>query len=847
MPVPTTRPIQNSFNGGEISPLLYGRADLEKYGNSCKEITNWIPMLHGGAQVRWGTRYVTASKSGSVVILVPFEFSEEQNYVLEFGHNYIRVIKDGVEVWTGASEGANLITNGTFAANITSWTNKSTGNGTAVWSAYSGGSLRLYVTIRPGVGAAEQAITTEVGATYKLKFDSIYAGVDVRVGSISGGTDIVAPTSFLPGTNRELDFVAIGTTTYIGFYGPSTVLSQYVDNVMCKKQVTPVPVEITTTYTDVQLPYLKFAQSADILFIWHPDHAEAQLSRLSHTSWVLADSVFSPPPTYEADTDLAQTLTPAATTGNNVSFVAGGNCFLAADVDREIIYGTSRAVIITRDSATEVHADIRVAFPDTNPIASGSWFLNGSPATSCTPSKKRKGAKCTLTLADNGWRTEDIGKYVRIQGGICKISGFTTAAVVTAEILVALDAASATVDWTLEVAEWSAVRGYPRCGCFFEGRLWRAGTDARPQTLWGSRVEDYFRIGRGTADNAAVNYTLDASKVNVLQWLMPSAKGLLAMTNGEEFPMKTTEGTITPSNPPSLKSDSNIGASYVPPVKLNQFAIFLQAMGRQLIQYGYGWEEDSYVGEDLSMLAEHLTAGGITRIAFQKQPQPIIWCVTAGGNLLSITYRPKEKVIAWAEHTTDGSFEDICVLPNLSQHRDDIYVSVARAIGAVTYRYIEVADPAIAMDSALEYTGTAATVISGLDHLEGETLKVIADGAQVGDEVVASGDITLGAAAASVVAGLPIPAPTIVTLPPEVEMGGTIQALRKRWVDLWVRLISSQGVEVNGEPTSATALKTGDAQIHNLGWDRDGCNTIIQTQPLPATVLCIFGTLEVGG
>ena len=81
---------QTNFNGGEFSPLMYGRSDLKKYATGLATCLNYVPTIQGGLTRRPGTRYIAQTKDNSTVRLVAFEFSETQTYIIEFGHLYVR-------------------------------------------------------------------------------------------------------------------------------------------------------------------------------------------------------------------------------------------------------------------------------------------------------------------------------------------------------------------------------------------------------------------------------------------------------------------------------------------------------------------------------------------------------------------------------------------------------------------------------------------------------------------------------------------------------------------------------------------------------------------------------------
>ena len=85
-----------AFSAGELSPEMYGRYDVDKYGTGCMIMKNWIIMPQGGAYKRPGTRFrAQGGKEATAIRIIPFEFSTVQPYVLEFGDGYMRVFRDG--------------------------------------------------------------------------------------------------------------------------------------------------------------------------------------------------------------------------------------------------------------------------------------------------------------------------------------------------------------------------------------------------------------------------------------------------------------------------------------------------------------------------------------------------------------------------------------------------------------------------------------------------------------------------------------------------------------------------------------------------------------------------------
>jgi hypothetical protein len=212
-----------------------------------------------------------------------------------------------------------------------------------------------------------------------------------------------------------------------------------------------------------------------------------------------------------------------------------------------------------------------------------------------------------------------------------------------------------------------------------------------------------------------------------------------------------------------VKPQSYIGANNAQPVVVNNNVIYAAARGGHLREMAFNWQAGGYLTGDLSLRAPHLVDGfDIVDMAFSKAPYPIVWMVSSSGKLLGLTYVPEQQIGAWHWHDTDGVFESICVVAEGNE--DVLYALVRRTINGVQKRYIERMRPrawatqadAFHVDAGLTYTGAPATVISGLGHLEGKTVSILADGAVHRQLVVTGGTITLDNAASKVHVGLPI-------------------------------------------------------------------------------------------
>ena len=402
--------------------------------------------------------------------------------------------------------------------------------------------------------------------------------------------------------------------------------------------------------------------------------------------------------------------------------------------------------------------------------------------------------------------------------------------------------------------------GFPRTVAFFEQRLWLGGTVSSPNTLWGSKVGDFenFTIPGTPNPDDPVAYTLASYTKDTIQWLAP-AEVLFIGTTANEHRL-APNSYISQSSLPDITRQSSYGSRHIQPQYLGSKVIFVQGSGRQVRTFSLNVNAavEIYDSINLAWLSEHITLGGVVDITYAQIPDSGMWCVRNDGVLLSMTYDPSLadsgfEGVGWARHPMDGQVKSVATIPK--DDKDETWFVVKRTINGTEKRYIEYLDSSSYMDSQLTYQGSAATAISGLSHLEGKTLNILADNAVHPQKAVSSGAVTLDYAASTVKLGLPF-TPTVT--PVEYEGGipsGSSQGLPKRWVQCKLRLHESALPKVNGirpadrspsSPMNAPEpLTTGDSQHYNLGNNDNGKITIEQDLPLPLHVLAIFGQMTV--
>jgi len=841
-----------NFTGGELSPRLDGRTDLTKYTSGCATLENLVVYPHGSAARRPGSTFLAeVANSANKTRLIPFEFSTTQTYMLEFSNLKMRVYKD------------------------------------------SGAVLEGDKTIS-GITQANPAVVTATSHGYSNGDEVVITGV-AGMTEVNGKRFLVADKTTNTFELQDKDGVDINSSSFTAY--SSGGISNKV-------------FELATPYTTAQLFDIKFAQSADVMYITHPAHEVEKLSRTGHTAWTLTDVDFTGGPFQDVNTTTT-TLNPASHT-----------------------VGTGVAV-----------------------VASAVTGINGG----------------------SGFLTTDIGRLIYFRDGYMKVTARADTTNITVEIIKDLGSATASEDWRL--GAFSDTTGHPSCVTFFEQRLVFAGTTNQPQTIFFSKSGDYenmdANIGGTIADDDAIIYTIASNQVNAIRF-MTSTRTLIIGTAGGEFTVSGggTDSAVTPTNI-LIKKQSNHGAANVDAIAVGNATLFLQRAKRKIRELAYNFDVDGYIAPDMTILAEHITEGGLTQIAYQQEPNQIVYGVRGDGELVGLTYQREQQVTAWHRHIFGGRFgvatltvsdyaniangtkltltksdgtvvdftsttgtagtnefktetnnnttatnlknainahanftatvnsavvtvtetaheatgyltiksfdstrltatsegkavvESAAVIPT-DDTEYQVYVIIKRTINGATRRYVEFLNvfdfdqtdntSFNFLDSALSYSGSAVSTLSGLDHLEGQVVAILADGATHPNKTVSSGSITLDRSAKNVKVGL---AYTSLLQTMRLNAGsqnGTSQGKTKRIYDITVRMFETIGVEVGPDldnleripfRSSADLMDegippfTGDKEVEFRGnYETDGFIFVRQTQPLPFTILSLYPRLQ---
>lgn len=619
------------------------------------------------------------------------------------------------------------------------------------------------------------------------------------------------------------------------------------------------PVEVSTSYSATDIFELNYTQSADVIYFVHKDHPPAKLTRTTATSFTFEDIDFVDGP-YLDENITDTTLYASADTGT-ITITASADLFTSADVGRLIRFREVLEVTYDEWAAATSYASNEFVRYDGHVYkqVTGSTQTSGN-----TPPVHTTGIE-TYGNIDWEYRHDDTGH--------AEITVFTDARNVTAIVKEddgaisvlphnIVGSGNATKRWSL--GAFGGDQGHPRAIAFYEQRLFLAGTIGQPQTIFASVTADFENHTPGTNDDDAINVTIASDTVNVIKHMI-QGRFLQILTSSSEFTLSGGTGS-TPASPTNVNvlRETTFGSSDVRPLRAGSATILIQKGAEKVKEVSFNLDNDGLIGRDLTILAEHLARGGLTDMTWQQEPELVLWFVRSDGVLVGLSYDPANQTIGWHTHPLGGlaEVESIASIPSGAE--DQVYLSVKRTINGATVRHIVYMKPiyftdvedAFYLDSGLTYDSTPTTTISGLDHLEGETVQVLADGSAHADKTVSSGSITLDRSASTVHVGYSYTS-AVQTL--RLEGGaddGVSQGKIKRIHGVTVRFLNTVGGEVGPTPTTldripfrdssmamdeAVPMFNGDKEVFfPSGYDNDARVYIRQTQPLPMTVLAVM-------
>lgn len=775
---------QNSFAAGELSPQLAGRTDFAKYYTGLHTCLNFIVRQYGGLDNRPGTHLVCeVADSTKFTRLIPFQYNNQQTYVIEAGNQALR-----------------LIANGGLVVSATPY--NVTGESKEYFSHPNGWRAVLTIASHPfsdGDIVIITGVDPNINGTRAIKYvdanNIAVLGVNISAVNWSGGGTLQSTTSF-------------------------------------------VPVVVSSPWTSDETHLLKYTQSADIMTICHPNHPPQQLSRTSSVAFNLAAFVNTNGPFQEINVDITKTMKADGVIGT-VHLTSVFDIFTAGNIGQLLrleampdsdtpAWEVQKAIAINQivragaqwyqaitagTTGTVKPSGVTPGDIDADGIPGVKWLYahSGYGIVKITAVTDSKHATATvirrlpdLIASSSGPRiitnvisgtspsAPDPGTYAQV---VCAGHGFITGQTVTiASVVGAVEVngvhqvqvidvnnfyvvgvyettpytSGGTATWTnASVADtykwafeaWKNDQGYPMSVGYFQQRQIFGATAAKPQTSWMSQVAGYdnFEQNIPLLDDDAITLPIFSRRVNEIRHIL-DLDALVLFTSDGPFIVNggqsANNAVITPATISTKRQGAN-GISHVPPLLVNEQALFVQEKGSQVRSLGYSFQNDKYIGQDLTVLSNHLFQGmSIVDWAYQEIPYSCVWAVRDDGVMLGLTYFPEQQVAGWHRHTTDGLFESVCCITE--NNVDALYVVVNRTINGQTKRYIERFDDrqftdirdAFFVDCGLTYDGRNAgatinwTLTGGTDWLYTESLTFTTDAdwfvgaSDIGDAII---------------------------------------------------------------------------------------------------------------
>lgn len=707
---------QHAFTTGQVSNSVIRRRDVKQLESAVKLATNCFPIKQGPLLHRTGTEFISEVKySDKITRIKEFVFSVEQALILEIGDYYIRFYVSGAQIVKAYS----------------AW---------ATTTDYKVGDL---VTES---GNYYRCLETHTSGTFATDL-----GNDLWV--LSGGADDVA-------------------------------------------------YEIVTPYAHTQVNKLSIAGTADVIYICDGALPPTKISRYANDDWVLETVVFEDGPFNTLNTDYSKKVSLDAYTLGSRTLTCTGDIFSATDVGklfriqkRPTTAGGDGAIALMRITAytdaqhvtvnlpADVDADFLNEKEDWRFGAFGGQYVSTSYDIDATGAGE---AAVNTNYTFNGYYFEATNGSIIIKDlykgrWAIYISGGLTEQYINTDISGSLPPTTGWAKYigdnpapTLTINETELNTGsegeFPAKVGINQERLIYGNTPSHPQTLWFSQTAGYESHSptneyNEVLDDSAFAYSLSGGNtIDAIQWISSSPQLAIGTTGGEFIlRLSTQDPVITPTNVSFIRQSNRGSVSNQQVQNIGGMIIYVQRLGKIIRGMEYDVATDRFVSIDLTKLSDDILGGGAVDSAYQPEPTSTLFYVRSDGKLIPFTFDKEDSVNAWSTFDVNGTVSSVAIIPD-GETKYDTYVLVTRTIDGNTVKYIErftaISDDANYwnyLDCSLEYhdEATAISTATGLDHLEGETVTIFADGeVRSTTAVVSSGQVSLGASYNHVVIGL---------------------------------------------------------------------------------------------
>ncbi len=641
-----------------------------------------------------------------------------------------------------------------------------------------------------------------------------------------------------------------------------------------------VPYEVIVPYTAAEAPYVSFQQSYDRLYLDHENHPPARLTRTSGSTFVYDVAPLENGPFADQNVDEARTVTASAATGAGISLTASSPIFLTGHVGALF---KIEAADFSTIPAWEVGID--------GVVVGSKRRSDGKVYTAA--SAGRTGTSQPIHTSGTEWDGSQTGTDINGKGpfgvqwtylhdryGIVSITAVAGDGLsATADVVRRLpDSVTSVATFRWSHAAFSAAAGWPSVVLANGGRLCHFKQFELLASVSGDYLNHVTTTSSGLlAGDLAFRRTL--STEDPVLWAVGDRKIVVGTASREIAIGAINSAQAIGGDNIEAVPQSFYGSDRVFPVQIGTAGIFVQRSGRKLRQAQYDFGQDRYIAENMTVWCRHITRGGVLQLAYQKEPEELLFGVRGDGQILVHPHAPEQQIKGFSRIIHgDGTVLSATTIANADGKRDEVWVLVQRADGVKSVQRMAAwrddGDPisaAFFVDSGTTATAAAGqTHFTGATHLANKAVAVLADGGVVdGVTVAAEGSFDIPASvvpqdrAYTVTVGVRYTA-AVVTLPPELKsQTGTSQGVRQRIVRLALRLIETAGLKIGvqggkldnlidrpsaGYMDAPVPLFTGDTERPvSGGWDRSGRATFTSSEPLPAVIVAALPKIEVTG
>jgi len=786
-----------AFNRGIVSELGLGRVDLDRVGLSASQQYNFVPRVLGSMMFRPGMGYINNTHQNRPAYHLGFQFSVDDNAILELTDNIMRVEVDDQLLVREDVDSAT--TNGEFLTDLSDWDDFDESGTVSIWadSDYFGSTACYLVGDGTNESRRRQEVTVAVGdqgIPHALRIKVDLNPVTIRIGSTSGGDEYLREATYGVG-EHSLVFTPLDN-----FHIQLANKKLYGTRISSIQIEDAGIFEINTPWKESDFSLIRTWQSGDVIFAAKDGDQQNRIERRLNGSWSVVKYY---------TTDGPWRLINVSTTRMKVDDLSGETVLTAdkpvftTDDIGAIFKLESKGQIVEKNvdgedqwsdyirvtgtftqhkfklkvaNAANFTGVIQLQYSAGNPGAWVDWTENGSPWTYVTNNGTYN---YDIDPDDGRWGNQilyfrvgiKVGDYTQGNSdltlnyesgsitGICRAYGYDSATKLQVTVLKTMGNREYTDDWY--EGAWSPRRGWPTAVSLFESRLWWAGRDK----IYGSETDLYDSFSdEAEGDAKPISRSIGAGPIRSIHWLLPLGRIVFGTAhNSKNLEALEINGNNVLSGR-SSSFDEALTATNFNIKTAGAAGIFVDRSGTRLYEVSMRGSEtiaDDYLTEDLNVLTPDLNEAGIKRIAVQFKPDMRFHVIRNDGTASMVVYDAAENVLAWLEIKTDGIIEDVVILPGSVE--DQVYYCVARTINGETVRFREkwaMENEAIGgsitklSDAHITYDGASTDTITGLDHLEGREVTIWADGKDCGTATVSGGSITLSDPASQVVVGL---------------------------------------------------------------------------------------------